>query len=253
MQHYFVPSDQFAESDVTIVGEDARHIRQVMRMKPSDRIVCANNRGDAFLCELLSFMGEAVRARILSGLDHQPELPVHVTIVQGIPKGDKFDLIVQKGTECGARAFIPFQAERSVSVWNPERQEKKRRRLEKIAKDAARQSGRLFIPEIMRPMTLDDLLLLAGSYAFKAVAYEETAKKGDHSALPALFRTMKPGDRLLAVIGPEGGLSPKEAERLASAGFRLCGMGPRVMRTETAALYLLSALSFHFELSRSLR
>ncbi|RYM05303.1 16S rRNA (uracil(1498)-N(3))-methyltransferase [Sporolactobacillus sp. THM7-7] len=249
MRRYFVPVNHFHESSVRITGEDAKHIQRVMRMNVSDQIICANNRGDAFLCDIQEFKGEDVHVRIQSRLEHNPELPVRVTIVQGIPKGDKFDTIVQKGTECGAAAFIPFRAERSVSVWHENRWAKKQRRLEKIAKAAAEQSHRLFIPDVARPITLHELLEFSESFTYKAVAYEEKAKEGDHSEFPSLLNQMKPGNSLMAVIGPEGGLSPDEVGQLRQAGFRSCGLGPRILRTETAALYLLSVVSYHFELS----
>ncbi|RYL91570.1 16S rRNA (uracil(1498)-N(3))-methyltransferase [Sporolactobacillus sp. THM7-4] len=248
MQQYFVPANQFKATGVVITGDDAKHIQRVIRMDISDPLICANNKGDAFLCQVEAFENQSVRARIISRLDSDPELPIRITIAQGIPKGDKFDTIVQKGTECGAKAFIPFQAERSVSVWHETKLEKKRTRLRKIAKEAAEQSHRLFIPDVEKPMTLEHLLSYSHSFTFKAVAYEETAKNGHQSGFPSLLQVMKKGDSLLAVIGPEGGLSPREAERFRQSGFFLCGLGPRILRTETASLYLLSAASYHFEL-----
>ncbi|TGA99575.1 16S rRNA (uracil(1498)-N(3))-methyltransferase [Sporolactobacillus shoreae] len=248
MQRYFVPDDQFHENHVWITGEDAKHIMRVMRMNLTDKIVCANNMGEAFLCEIDKIQDQQVAAVIRSQLISDPELPVRVVIAQGMPKGEKFDTIVRKGTECGASAFIPFYAERSVAVWQKDRIEKKRLRLGKIAKEAAEQSHRLFIPEVTEPMNLGQLLAACKSFTYAAVAYEETAKKGELSALPLLLKQMKPGDSLLAVIGPEGGLSHEEALAFQVAGCRLCGLGPRIMRTETAPLYLLSAVSYQFEL-----
>ncbi|WP_100488640.1 16S rRNA (uracil(1498)-N(3))-methyltransferase [Sporolactobacillus pectinivorans] len=248
MQQYFVPEARFNGNHVLLSGEDAKHITRVMRMNVSDPIICANDKGEAFLCKIEKFEGSNVVATVQSRLQSDPELPVKVVIVQGMPKGEKFDTIVRKGTECGAAAFIPFYAERSVAVWQKDRIEKKCLRLKKIAKEAAEQSHRLFIPEIMEPVNLDQLLSIGETFTFKAVAYEETAKKGQVSALPSLLKQMKMGDSLLAVIGPEGGLTPKEAACFEENGFQLCGLGPRIMRTETAPLYMLSAVSYQFEL-----
>lgn len=248
MQRYFVPESQFDKSSVRIIGEDARHIQCVMRMDVSDLIVCANNRGEAFLCEIKSFESQSVLAEIRSRLTTSPELPVRITIAQGIPKGDKFDTIVQKGTECGASAFIPFHSERAVPLWQKEKSEKKRLRMERIAKEAAEQSHRLFVPKVEQFMNLEQLLNFSGAFTWKTAAYEETARAGIQSGLPSLFDKMKAGDSLIVVVGPEGGLSPAEAERLKQSGFLLCGLGPRILRTETAAPYLLSCASYHFEL-----
>ncbi|WP_010632226.1 16S rRNA (uracil(1498)-N(3))-methyltransferase [Sporolactobacillus vineae] len=247
MQQYFIPESQLHEHHVVIQDEDARHIIRVMRMKPGDRIICVVG-GTAFLCRIDELSGNEATAEIESAVAAAPELPVSVTIAQGIPKGEKFDTIVQKGTECGASAFIPFNAARSVAVWRENRTAKKRLRLQKIAKGAAEQSHRLVIPRIAEPLGIDRLIQAGLSFTYKLVAYEETAKSGELTALPALLHQMSQGDSLLAVIGPEGGLTAEEAEKLQRSGFVLCGFGPRILRTETAPIYLLSAVSYQLEL-----
>lgn len=247
MQQYFIPADQVSEQHVLIQGEAAKHISRVMRMTAGDQIVCVVS-GTAYLCRIEQVSGQSVTAVAESAVNANPELPVAVAIAQGIPKGEKFDAIVQKGTECGATAFIPFNAARSVAVWREERTEKKRLRLQKIARGAAEQSHRLVIPEITEPYDLDRLIQAGLSFTYKMVAYEETAKSGELNALPKLLHGMRKGDSLLAVIGPEGGLTPEEAEKLDENGFVLCGFGPRILRTETAPIYLLSAVSYQLEL-----
>jgi 16S rRNA (uracil1498-N3)-methyltransferase len=247
MQQYFIPESQLHEHYVVIQDEAAKHIIRVMRMRVGDEIICVAG-GTAFLCRINELSGHEVTAEIESTVAATPELPVSVTIAQGIPKGEKFDTIVQKGTECGASAFIPFNAARSVAVWREDRTVKKRTRLQKIAKGAAEQSHRLVIPEISEPIGIDRLIQAGLSFTYKLVAYEETAKSGELTALPALLRQMKKGDSLLAVIGPEGGLTAEEADKLQCSGFVLCGFGPRILRTETAPIYLLSAVSYQLEL-----
>lgn len=247
MQQYFIPESQLHERRVLIQGEEAKHISRVMRMTAGDQIVCVVS-GTAYLCRIEQVSGQNVTAAVESAIDTDPELPVAVTIAQGIPKGEKFDAIVQKGTECGAAAFIPFNAARSVAVWREERTKKKRLRLQKIAQGAAEQSHRLVIPEITEPFDIDRLIQAGLSFTYKMVAYEETAKSGELTALPFLLNRMKKDDSLLAVIGPEGGLTPGEAEKLHENGFVLCGFGPRILRTETAPIYLLSAVSYQLEL-----
>ncbi|MCO7126342.1 16S rRNA (uracil(1498)-N(3))-methyltransferase [Sporolactobacillus shoreicorticis] len=248
MQRYFVPEDHFTEHHVVITGDDARHIQKVMRMKPSDSLICANNKGKAYLCAVESIDGGQVCAVIKQKITGNSELPIQVTIAQGIPKADKFDTIIQKGTECGASLFIPFQAQRSIALWKKNKKDKKRLRLEKISKEAAEQSHRLYVPKLSEPMDLDQLIAYSTSCDYKMVAFEETAKSGAQAGFPTLLKKMNKGDRLLAVIGPEGGLSVDEAKKLEDHGFVLCGLGPRILRTETTAIYLLSAISYHFEL-----
>ncbi|WP_376845048.1 16S rRNA (uracil(1498)-N(3))-methyltransferase [Camelliibacillus cellulosilyticus] len=254
MQRYILPDTCFEKNKVIIQGSDARHIRKVMRMAPGDEIICCNSRQEVFLCKLKELTPETVEAIVTQRLMDDTELPIRVTIAQGLPKADKFDTIVQKGTELGATAFIPFQAERSISKWEgAEKIKRKQERLFKIAKEAAEQSHRTLVPKIFSPMTLDDLIDAGQKYDHQFVAYEEEAKNGRFRGLPALFQRAVPGDSILAVIGPEGGLSNHEIERFESAGFHCSGLGKRILRTETASLYLLSAISYFFELENEVK
>lgn len=250
MQRYFVPNEQFQANTVTITGDDARHIVRVMRMRPGDEIILCNHSGQAYAARITSIHETgSVSADIVSPLDQRPELPVHVTVAQGLPKGDKLDLIVQKGTELGAREFWLFPSERSVVKWEgAAKVERKLGRLHKIAKEAAEQSHRNFIPAIRKHEGLEDLINESRRYEHKLVAYEEDAKTGRTKGLPELFRRIRPGESLIAVIGPEGGFTAREVSALERAGFHRCSFGRRILRTETAPLYLLSSVSYYFEL-----
>ncbi|EDL62514.1 RsmE family RNA methyltransferase, partial [Bacillus sp. SG-1] len=114
----------------------------------------------------------------------------------------------------------------------------------------AEQSHRQHVPNVEFPVSLTELVTLADNFDYKVVAFEEDAKIGEQSNLAGILRSAKPGDRLLAVFGPEGGLTEKEVNVLKDHGFVSCGLGPRIMRAETAPLYLLSAASYQFELMR---
>ncbi|HET7580868.1 MAG TPA: 16S rRNA (uracil(1498)-N(3))-methyltransferase [Bacillales bacterium] len=247
MQRYFLDETVSCET-VTVCGDDARHISRVMRMQPGDPIICCGPDGRCAQCEILELEPDYVVAAIKTFLDESPELPVHVTIAQGLPKGDKLDLIVQKGTELGANAFLPFEAERSIVKWDRKKRQKKTERLGKIAKEAAEQSHRNRIPGLNEPVTFKELLSRSSSYNIKLIAYEEEAKAGESGNFVQALRKITPGDSMLVVIGPEGGLSEKEISALEDTGFIACGLGPRILRTETAALYLLAAMSYQFEL-----
>lgn len=249
MQRYFVSDDQFHDGQVQIAGEDARHITKVMRMQQGEEIICCNLSGNGFYCRIDSLSDHAVEATIIKPIEKDNELPIRVAIAQGLPKGDKLDFIVQKATELGADTFCLFQAERSIAKWvGTSKIERKLERLQKIAKEAAEQSHRSHIPLVTEPLTLAGLLEKSKSYDQKVVAYEEEAKNGEWTGLVSIFRSMQPGESLLAVIGPEGGLSEEEVAALDRAGFIRCALGKRILRTETAPLYLLSAASYYFEL-----
>lgn len=248
MQRYFVKAQSFQKERVKIDGEDAHHITRVMRMETGNKVICSDGERTA-LCELEEVTNDRVVGKILEWLVESSELPNSVTIAQGMPKADKLDFIVQKGTELGASNFLPFVAERSVVKWPKEKTQKKVARLERIAKEAAEQSHRQKIPVIEGPISFYQLVEQSSGYDIRIVAYEEEAKKKS-SLLANVLSETKPGQSILLVIGPEGGLSEKEIHLLRENNFHICGLGPRILRTETASLYLLSTISYETELMR---
>lgn len=249
MQRYFVNTGTKTKQFI-IDGEDYHHINRVMRMKSGDKIVCVTREGKSAVCIIAEITAEQVVANVVEWEDETTELPIKVTIASGLPKGDKLEWIIQKGTELGAAEFVPFIASRSIVKWDEKKAEKKVERWHKIAKEAAEQSYRSIIPNVFSPVHIKVLLEKAKDYDVRLVAYEEVAKQGEDAVLAKTLRELKAGQSLLIVFGPEGGLSPEEISLLKGNGFSVCGLGPRILRTETAPLYLLSAVSYHLELLR---
>ncbi|MFP7169686.1 16S rRNA (uracil(1498)-N(3))-methyltransferase [Terribacillus sp. 7520-G] len=247
MQRYFVEAANWQDDRIMLDGQDAHHINRVMRMKPGDEIICVDPKGRAAICKIAELSSEHVTVCVSENVDNDTEMPVTVTIAQGLPKGDKLEWIVQKGTELGAAGFIPFQAARSVVKWDEKKKDKKRIRLEKIAKEAAEQSSRLSIPAVEDVQSFQELLDSSDTYKHKLFAYEEAAKGLKAEPLRSVFERISPSDNVLVVIGPEGGFSDSEADALRNAGFAPIRLGPRILRTETAPLYMLASLSYHFE------
>ncbi|WP_078545548.1 16S rRNA (uracil(1498)-N(3))-methyltransferase [Litchfieldia alkalitelluris] len=249
MQRYFVNKIE-EENEITIVGDDFHHISRVMRMEPGNQIICCDPKGKQAQCEITEITNDKILARVVEWIEVQTELPISVSIASGLPKGDKLEYVIQKGTELGAIGFVPFIAARSIVKWDEKKGAKKVERWSKIAKEAAEQSHRSVIPTIHSPGNLQDLISHSKNFTYKVIAYEEEAKRGEKSALSLIFNQLQPGDSLIVVIGPEGGLTDKEVTKLQEQGFVACSFGPRILRTETAPLYILSAVSYHFELAR---
>ncbi|MEK4305225.1 MULTISPECIES: 16S rRNA (uracil(1498)-N(3))-methyltransferase [Oceanobacillus] len=249
MQRYFISKEQVEDQTIKITGEDVHHIARVMRNKPGDEIICNTDDGKSALCKIEEIHETEVQAVIESWLDESVELPVEVSIAQGIPKGDKFEWILQKGTELGAAKFIPFAADRSVAKWDEQKFHKKAKRFGKIIKEASEQSHRNQIPELLQVMQLKTLIKESETYHVKLFAYEEEAKgaAGNTSAFASVLDNLSDHDRILLVIGPEGGISAEEAASLKGAGFQPIRLGKRILRTETAALYALASISYHME------
>ncbi|HZG60567.1 MAG TPA: 16S rRNA (uracil(1498)-N(3))-methyltransferase [Anoxybacillus sp.] len=249
MQRYFVSNEQFFNNQqITIVGDDYHHIVRVMRMREGEEIVCCNENGKAALCKITKITNDEVIANIIEWVEEQTELPINVYIAQGLPKGDKLELVIQKGTELGAFSFIPFLAARSVVKWDEKKRDRKVERWEKIAKEAAEQSERTRIPSVHHPMTIHELIEFSTKVDYKIIAYEEEARNDERANLTKILREIKPGQSLLTVFGPEGGFSEQEVSLLKENGFISCSLGPRILRTETAPLYLLAAASYELEL-----
>lgn len=248
LQRYFIQSrENWQGSHVKISGDDVHHIGRVMRNKPGDKLICNDMNGHAALCTITEIANDQVLAVVEEWLEQETELPIEVTIVQGLPKGDKLDLIVQKGTELGATAFIPFRAERSIVNWDEKKKYKKIQRLEKIVKEASEQSHRTSMPTVQAPVSLNELLKLSMDYDYNIFAYEEEVRTRSFQSIASILREVKAGERLLICIGPEGGFTEKEVEILKESHFIPVRFGPRILRTETAALYALSSISYHFE------
>lgn len=246
MQRYFI-EQPFNLQEATISGDDARHIVKVMRMREDDEIIVVAE-GEAHVCTI-KHLGEDVTVKKTGQLIPSPELPICVTVACGLPKGDKLELIAQKATELGMYALLPFEAERSIVKWDGKKSVKNQQRLQKIAKEAAEQSHRTHIPQIMNVASFKELLKHASTYDAVFIADEEDAKSESRTRFADKLKNVydKKSKSILIIFGPEGGISRKEADNLLAVGAQTMSLGPRILRAETAPLYALSAISYEFE------
>lgn len=245
MQRYFI--DQPHQSTIEVSGEPHHHMSRVMRMSVDDQVFLVFKDQIAIKAKITAIDSDKVTLAEVEKESLQRELPIQITIASGFPKGEKLELIVQKGTELGAHGFIAFPGESSVAKWDAKKQQKKRQRLNKIAQEAAEQSHRQALPEVSFASE-KELIASFADYDAVLIAYEESAKQGEQAQLVQTFQALEADQKLLVVFGPEGGLTPNEIEKFQAAGAKLCGLGPRILRTETAPFYLLSAASFYYEL-----
>jgi 16S rRNA (uracil1498-N3)-methyltransferase len=250
MQRYFI-NDRYSEDQpVVISGEDFHHIVRVMRMKEDDHIFVVFHDNTSAVARIETISSDSVGVRVVKWETGTKELPIKVAIASGLPKGDKLELIFQKGTELGADRFIPFNAGRSIVKWDEKKAKKKLDRWGKILKEAAEQSHRNVVPSVSSPVSFKELLTLSEQFDYTLVAYEEEARSGEQGNLSKTLSSIKDGQSILVVFGPEGGLTEKEVDLCKKEGFLACGLGPRILRTETAPLYVLAAISYQLELMR---
>lgn len=248
MQRYFIETATPNEPRIVIGAPHYHHLVNVMRHEVGDECIVVFNDRNSFIATLVTIMKTEALVQLTTKLEKTAELPIEVTLACGLPKGDKLELIVQKSTELGAFAIQPYVAERSIVKWDDKKQAKKRQRLQKIAQEAAEQSHRIQVPEIKALLTTKQLAAAANQYTHLFVADEEEAKINESQAYKALLRKIPVGSRLLIIFGPEGGLSRTEVDLFCQNGAISGSFGPRILRTETAPLYAMAAISYEFEL-----
>ncbi|MGG5317396.1 16S rRNA (uracil(1498)-N(3))-methyltransferase [Enterococcus sp. AZ072] len=246
MQRYFI--DEAYQPSVQLTGEPHHHMLRVMRMTAGAAVFLVFNDQTAIKAEITAIDSESVQLKEIEKESFIRELPVKVTLASGLPKGEKLELIVQKATELGAHEFLAFPADTSVVKWDNKKQQKKQQRLNKIIQEAAEQSHRQFLPHLAFLASEKELISTFAKYDEVLIAYEESAKQGEQAQLVQTLQSAAHGSRLLVIFGPEGGFSPKEIESFQQAGAKLCGLGPRILRTETAPLYVMSAVGFYYDL-----
>ena len=247
MQQYFIKGSP--QSPLVVTDKDtAKHMFSVMRLKEDDQVTLVFDDGIKRLARVLDPSQQSLE--ILEELADNTELPVRVTIASGFPKGDKLEFITQKTTELGACAIWSFPADWSVAKWDGKKLAKKSEKLEKIAQGAAEQSKRNLIPEVRLFDKKADFLAQLPQFDTIVVAYEESAKEGEIASLVRALSGLEPGAKVLFIFGPEGGLSPEEIAVFGQAGAVLAGLGPRILRAETAPLYALTAVSVLTELMK---
>lgn len=244
MPRFFIPTGGIVDKTVTFTGEDARHISLSLRMAEGDTLIAVTSDGYEHTCRLSAFTKESVTAEVTESRKCAAEPPCRVTLYQAYPKGDKLEFILQKAVELGAFSVVPFESSRCIKRPTAEKAEKQRMRLEKIAREAAMQCGRGIIPAVGQTQSFDGMLDAAKRHDLCLFCYEADGTRPLSELLPPRERPLDIG----VVIGSEGGFSPAEAESAKAAGLSLCGLGPRILRCETAPLCVLSALLYHYEL-----
>ncbi len=237
MARFFMAGSNIRGGTAIIRGRDAEHVR-VLRLRPGEDVVICDGAGTDYKCRLVYADREQAEAEVLEVVPCPAEPSVEVTLLCGLPKGERVDYIIQKGVEAGAHDIRFFQSSRCVA--KPENLEKKQERWQRIAEEAAKQSGRGIIPEVGWAGEFAEALDAAVKKELGLFMYET----GEREALDAVLGANKAARSIAIITGPEGGFADFEAKLAKICGLHVCSMGERILRCETAPIVALTAAMF---------
>jgi len=238
MPHTFVPPGNLSGKHFFLNPEESRHLAIVLRKKPGEQIRLFDGENRSFLARLESVSSQRVEGTILEDLKASRP-PYRLRLFQGMPKGDKLEWILEKGTELGVAEFVPVLTERSVVRVPSERIPKKMERWRKIILAAAGQCGRSDLPEIRPPLSFSEALALCGPGELTVLPWE-----GEEATALKAVLSGKRGGTINLFIGPEGGFSIKEVEEARGRGAVTATLGPLILRTETAGIAAAAAVLY---------
>lgn len=242
MHQFFVPREQEGRDFITITGQDAHHIKNVLRMKPGEIVRVSSEGGQSYTCSILELGDGFVQLDIL-GDALQTELSGRIYLFQALPKGSRMEYIVQKAVELGVYEIIPVTMKYCVVKLDEKKSREKVKRWQAVAESAAKQSKRSQIPQVHPVLNYSDAVSYAMQCDRQFVPYEnERGMKATKEALEQI----QAGESISVMIGPEGGFAPKEIEAVRGR-MQVISLGRRILRTDTAAVTAMSLLMMHLE------
>ncbi|MEW5956644.1 MAG: RsmE family RNA methyltransferase [Chloroflexota bacterium] len=235
---FFIPTHWITPPTVAFEGDVARQIRKVLRMQPGQTLAVLDNTGREWQVQLTEVRQDLVRGRIIGQGWAQGEPRLHLTLYQGSLKAQKFELILQQGTELGISRFVPTVCRRSV-VSDMEALDKKQERWQRIIKEAAEVNGRGLLPQLEPAMPFEQAVRHAYAAPLRIMLWEEAAGFSLKTAL-----AQNRAGKVALFIGPEGGFTAEEAGLARQLGCQVVGLGPRILRAETAGLVAAAAIFY---------
>lgn len=242
MTRLFIFKELAIGDEIVISGEEAHHIGRVLRYRPGDTISISDGKSVESLGVILDIDHRSSKIKIkIVDKNKSKETKPFITLFQGLPKGEKFDWIIQKSTELGVSRIVPVITQRAVVNIPTSKLQSRKQRWNKIAKEAAKQSMRIVIPEVEEPWNFDTSLEEIKNHQLSIIPWEQ--EKGVY--LKEILRQINGCVTKVAVfIGPEGGFAPEEVDKATKLGAVPVSLGPRILRTETAAIAVCSILMY---------
>ena len=244
MVRLFAKEENRTEDGFTITGSDFNHVKNVLRMHAGDAVQVSAEDGRVYNCRIAAFRDGAMQLQILSEEAAGTELKAEIWLFQGLPKGDKFETVLQKAVELGAHAVVPVLMKRCVAKPDPKKEEARLKRYAAIAEAAAKQSKRSFIPQAGPYMTMREAVEFCRDFDRVFIPYENADNMAETKKR---LQEVREGERIAVFIGPEGGFEDEEVRAVEAIGGHAITLGRRILRTETAGMTVLSVLMFNLE------
>ncbi len=244
MPKFFVRQEKISDNKILITGDDAFHISRALRMAKGEHITVCDMQCNEYDCVLSEFNPDNVVAEIVTSRKIDNEPPVKVFLFQALPKGDKLDTVIQKAVECGVFEITPFESERCVVKSKPEAETRKTERRNRIALEAAKQSGRGYIPQVNPTVSFARAVEKACECDLCILCYEGE----EQLSLKQLLRDNQSVETISVFIGSEGGFSLDEVQYAVDKGMKSVSLGKRILRTETASAFVLGCIVYEKEL-----
>lgn len=242
MYKFFVEDNQIVENKIKIIGNDWKHISNVLRMKIGEEILVTNKKtSETYKCSIKNINKDEVECVIIEEKIESTELSIKVDLYQGIPKSDKMEAIIQKSVELGVNTIFPVNMKNCIAKIKDEN--KKQERWQKISESAAKQSKRNIIPSIEKSVNIDFICNNIKNYDLVIIAYENE----ENITIKDILKENKT-EKIAIVVGPEGGLTEKEVDKLINSGAKVATLGKRILRTETAPITMLSMIMYEYDL-----
>lgn len=244
MYHFFVTKEQTSGERIEIIGDDVNHMKNVLRMKVGEQVTVSDGCDREYLCHIEEIFDDHIELKIEDIFGETRELPCEIVLFQGLPKGDKMELIIQKAVELGAARIVPVMTSRTIVKWDAKKAKKKIERYNTIAKTAAKQAKRSVIPVVEDVVNFSQACEMASELSANLIPYENA--EGMEASRKAIA-DIKGRKSVGIFIGPEGGFEEKEVEQAMAIGATPITLGKRILRTETAGMAVLSILMFLLE------
>jgi len=233
---------EIQRGDLCKLGEEKlRYVKSVLRMNKGDQLILFDGTGWQYETVIKQFFSDGITVEVLKK-DKMPDKVVNITVYQALPKANKMDFIIQKATELGADRIVPFQSARSVPRLTADKARFRISRWRNIATEAARQCGRVDIPEVSNILSYEEVIASDETEKLKLIFWEEESARGIKQVLrDEKYNGVK---SIVAVVGPEGGFSKEEVDVAVEKGFISVSLGRNILKVETAALAILSIIQY---------